>query len=224
MASRMPLSATAVRAALLPWIVVCEETSEGSSSSAVREEALLIADILQYVTAMSKDEVRQAFSESPCEAHLADALLAGGAAGEFDGPRMFDALRAAAASGSAWAPLWLGDMESAPAHEGEDERQADSEASQERRRSWYIEAVARGHSDASYRMAAQQEENAADSKLGEDSSESKYNNLEFKEFKFTGGGDMTVQRLVAVSNAIAATSCEEREGSINLTSVLRSRL
>lgn len=153
MDQRMPLDSAALQAALLPWMAPPSGGQREERTAAVREEAQLILQILQHVEVMaSHDEVCRTFSRTPRELHLAQALLVGGAAGELDRPRMLGALRAAAAAGSAWAPLWLGDMEGPrldTASEGAVERNV-----HDRRRGWYIQAAERGHPDAPRRLAA----------------------------------------------------------------------
>lgn len=155
MAARMPLNSTAVEAALLPWLgVEPEEATDGTA--AVREEARLIFQILMHVEALaSSAEVRRTFSRTPQEAYLTEALLAGGAAGKLDWPKLLNALRAAAAAGSAWAPLWLGDVEFlSKAGGGGQERGDVAGGLDARRRAWYVQAARRGHPDATHRLAA----------------------------------------------------------------------
>mmetsp|Transcript_27994 Transcript_27994/g.76975 ORF Transcript_27994/g.76975 Transcript_27994/m.76975 type:complete len:272 (-) Transcript_27994:92-907(-) len=153
----MPLDSATVQAALLPWL---EPTPDNvlDHTSGVREEAQLILQILQHVEAVaSYAEVCRTFSRTPRELHLAEALLVGGAAGELDWPRMLGALRAAAAAGSSWAPLWLGDLERSWLGKKEDmdaEADSRSKAIETRRRSWYIQAAERGHPDGPRRLAA----------------------------------------------------------------------
>jgi len=98
----------------------------------------------------STDDVRRAFSHTPLEGHLVEALLAGGANGSLDEPRMMEALRAAADAGSLWAPLWLGDLE------------VESNTwTRGARREWYVAALERGHPDAAHRLATQSADEAA---------------------------------------------------------------
>eukprot|EP00413_Alexandrium_margalefii_P002634 CAMPEP_0204518076 /NCGR_PEP_ID=MMETSP0661-20131031/4013_1 /ASSEMBLY_ACC=CAM_ASM_000606 /TAXON_ID=109239 /ORGANISM="Alexandrium margalefi, Strain AMGDE01CS-322" /LENGTH=269 /DNA_ID=CAMNT_0051523511 /DNA_START=67 /DNA_END=876 /DNA_ORIENTATION=- len=156
MAHRMPLGSAALQAALLPWMEPPSEGVREERTAAVREEAQLILEILEHVEAVaSHEEICRAFSRTPCELHLAEAVLTGGAAGELNRPRMLSALRAAAAAGSTWAPLWLGDMD-APRLDSVsgEEVQGKLEGLDARRRGWYIQAAERGHPDAPRRLAA----------------------------------------------------------------------
>lgn len=101
----------------------------------------------------SPSEVRETFSQSPIEANLADALMAGGVAGDVDMPRMMVALRAATTAGSAWAPLWLGDVERLQGSTGPFVQADKEDAVHLARRAWYRQAEARGHPDARNRLA-----------------------------------------------------------------------
>jgi len=108
-----------LRAAFAPLLEQDSRASDNDARadldglSVARDEARLILQILDYVEALgSTDEIRRTFSQSALEAHLTDALLAGGAAGELDMPRLLQALQAATAAGSIWAPQWLAEVES----------------------------------------------------------------------------------------------------------------
>merc|ERR1712232_1509131 len=71
--------------------------------------------------------------------------------GELNTPEMFDALRKAAAFGSAWASIWLGDFERRFAKKGDG-------GVTKRSRKWYVQAMACGHPEAERcldRLAAQ---------------------------------------------------------------------
>ncbi|CAE7027314.1 unnamed protein product, partial [Symbiodinium sp. CCMP2456] len=104
----------------------------------------------------SDEEIRLTFSRSDKEAHLAEALLAGGMTGTLDATRMFRALRAATSAGSTWAPLWLGDVEQLQLEGSCAAREEDSGAVARCCRRWYLEAGARGHPDAEQRLASVQ--------------------------------------------------------------------
>lgn len=156
----MILDSAKIQAFLRPW----QQTPEGEEhdggngmehqgTAAVREEAQLILQILQHIQVMSsRDEVRRTFSRTTRERYLARALLEGGAAGKVDVPRMLVALRAAAAAGSAWAPLWLGDLE---CHGLDGSTEEDDAGSlHECSHNWYMQAAERGHPDAPHRIAA----------------------------------------------------------------------
>eukprot|EP00931_Biecheleriopsis_adriatica_P116014 TRINITY_DN91729_c0_g1_i1.p1 TRINITY_DN91729_c0_g1~~TRINITY_DN91729_c0_g1_i1.p1 ORF type:complete len:247 (+),score=78.92 TRINITY_DN91729_c0_g1_i1:50-742(+) len=106
------LRGESLRAVLEPLL---EQESPGSARrdelESVKEEARLVLSILGYVEVLgSHDEIRRIFSQTPLEAHLAEALLAG-AAGELDLPRVMQALQGAAAAGSIFAPQWLAEVE-----------------------------------------------------------------------------------------------------------------
>mmetsp|Transcript_20442 Transcript_20442/g.36684 ORF Transcript_20442/g.36684 Transcript_20442/m.36684 type:complete len:231 (+) Transcript_20442:23-715(+) len=108
-----------LRAAFAPLLeqdgsATCDDArADLDGLSAARDEARLILQIVDYVEALgSTEEIRATFSHSALEAHLTDALLAGGAAGELDMPRLLQALQAATAAGSVWAPQWLVEVES----------------------------------------------------------------------------------------------------------------
>lgn len=153
------MSKAAVQDAILPWVEGAER-SEGDEAqedaAVVSEEAHLILEIIRFSEVVTcSEELLRTFSHEPLEAHLAEALVAGGAMGELDMSRMFAALKAAAALGSSWAPLWLGDVECFAVDGCGEEENCDMAYSLEaRRRSWYLQAAARGHPDAVHRLAA----------------------------------------------------------------------
>lgn len=152
------LSEATVHASILPWLSspsekeAAREPAIGRGLELVREEARLIQEMLDYMSLASSEEVRRTFAQTSVEAHLADALLCGGAAGTApasaaDPAGMLKALRAAAVAGSVWAPLWLGDLE----HVGNGHERTAIQAA--RRRGWYNEALQKGHPDALGRLA-----------------------------------------------------------------------
>eukprot|EP00439_Symbiodinium_sp_Y106_P011271 s5977_g1.t1 len=158
-AEQMPMDGKVLEAALLPWAHFEAQPAQ-PSEAVVGAEANMILQILRFSQVVASDEeIRLTFSRSDKEAHLADALLAGGMTGTLDATRMFRALRAATSAGSTWAPLWLGDVErlqlegSCAARE---EDRPDSGAVARCCRRWYLEAGARGHPDAEQRLASVQ--------------------------------------------------------------------
>lgn len=135
---------------------------------AVQAEAVLLLEILGFVeVVVSPEEVKGTFHQSPLEVHLAEALLAArrisdssegdeflSAEGREDLPEMIQALRAAAAAGSAWAPLWLGDLcllcpQAWDTPEGEDDTNQQI--------TWYEQAASRGHPEAFARLYPSEE-------------------------------------------------------------------
>ncbi|CAJ1381129.1 unnamed protein product [Effrenium voratum] len=136
------LFSKAIEAAIQPWVAV-------PAKGPIGEEAHVILEIQRFAEVVSNgSEVILTFSGSEKEAYLAEALVAGGLSGSVDLPRMLRALRAATGAGSAWAPLWLGDVERLQMQE-----RAEDRATVERCcRRWYLEAVARGHPDALHRL------------------------------------------------------------------------
>lgn len=154
MAHTMPLDRKHIEDAVRPWASdAATADSDAPASSAVCQEADVILQILEFAGVVAcAQEVRITFSRTEVEAHLADALMAGGVGDSLDAPRMLQALRAAANAGSTWAPLWLGDVEDFQLEDSS--RDAASRAAS--RREWYLKAAARGHPDAGLRLAAMQ--------------------------------------------------------------------
>eukprot|EP00930_Biecheleria_cincta_P053303 TRINITY_DN3872_c0_g2_i1.p1 TRINITY_DN3872_c0_g2~~TRINITY_DN3872_c0_g2_i1.p1 ORF type:complete len:246 (-),score=57.91 TRINITY_DN3872_c0_g2_i1:350-1087(-) len=116
------LEADSLRSFLKPWlhqntISAAYLSKEARFDDLVRaqkaaKEARLVLQILDYVEAVADcDEIRRTFRETPLEAHLAESLLSGGAAGDIDMPRLLQSLQGAIAAGSMWAPQWLATLE-----------------------------------------------------------------------------------------------------------------
>eukprot|EP00440_Ansanella_granifera_P028125 gb/GFBE01030561.1/.p1 GENE.gb/GFBE01030561.1/~~gb/GFBE01030561.1/.p1 ORF type:complete len:227 (+),score=40.92 gb/GFBE01030561.1/:1-681(+) len=151
MARKLPFDGDALHGCLSLWLALSPESmaEEEPNATAVREEARLILNLLEVIREVTASALEGMFSEGALDFHLVGALLAGGAAGNFDKPQMFSELYAAVEAGSIWAPLWLGDLEGLFAEEEGDEVGALCTA--ERRR-WYLEAAVRGHPDAMQRL------------------------------------------------------------------------
>lgn len=153
MAPPMPLDSKNIEDAVSPWASdAATADRDAPASPGVCQEADVILQILEFAGVVAcAEEVRCTFSKTKVEAHLADALMAGGVGGSLDAPRMLQALRAAATAGSIWAPLWLGDVEDLQLDGSvEDATRAAN------RREWYHKAATRGHPDAGLRLAAVQ--------------------------------------------------------------------
>jgi len=142
----LPLDGSMLRASLHPWLQ--ESRPGGGVTNEVQQEAQLLSEILDHIEVVAcLDEVRKTFTETPLEAHLAEALVAAldPNRGQFAADMIFaeprrlavlESLHAAAEAGSSWALLWMGDLEAGRDAEG-----------------WYLEAAARGHPDAARRIA-----------------------------------------------------------------------